>query len=106
MFERDASTGMLSPAAAIELNDETVIGTGTIVGMTHSHTTVFVAMAATPTDSSIVVLDLSCGRTTPSPTVSPTLAPTPSPSRAPTPGEVAQRNIQMVGSPQGAMCVA
>lgn len=101
MYERDTSTGVLfSEETETELNDETDIGAGRIVGMTHSTNKVFVSMAASPADSHIVVLDLVCDPT-PSPTVSPTRAPTLYPSRAPTPtptraGEVAERCYRTV----------
>lgn len=75
MWERDASTGELSSATTTKLNDETVVGNGVIVGMTHSGTTLFASMAASEADSRIVVLDFACG-STPPPTVSPTPAPT------------------------------
>ena len=105
-FVRDAPTGLLYLATTTRLNDETAIGAGEIVGMTHnSNTTLFVSVAtASPADSRIVVLDVPCdGRAptsapsqapTPAPTVSPSPAPTRSPSTAPTtlggafPGEV------------------
>lgn len=74
-FERDTSTGMLYHTTTTKLSDEKFGGTGSIVGMSHSNTTLVVSMAATDAaDSRVVVLDLACGWT-PSPTDAPSPAP-------------------------------
>lgn len=78
MFQRNASTGVLSSAATVQLTSMTDTVMGTIAGMvssSHNSTDkLFVSMSTSPDEGGLMVLDVVCG-----PIV---------PAASPAPGEV------------------